>query len=106
MNLQDISPFYIIIAVIGIPILLGFLQEAGKDFYNTLRKREISGKCADHSMFARDVIEMREKQGELREARLPRIETKLETIIASQVEAKRSIDKLFELWDNKQNGSG
>lgn len=100
MNLNDISPFYIIIAAFTIPILLGFLQEAGKDFYNTLRKREVSGKCFEHVMMSRDVNEMRGNQKELREGRLPRIETKLETIITSQEETRKNIEKLFNLWDN------
>jgi len=38
-TLSEITTFQFVIAIIGIPLVLGFLTEAGKDLWNIIRKK-------------------------------------------------------------------
>jgi len=105
---NELNSFYLIVGVIGIPLLLGFLTEAGKDIYNKVTKkptpdsyfarcRETQINCQKElaTMHSLDTF-MLDRQTDLRERRLPRIETQLEVMIEKQ-------DSMFQmLADLKQ----
>ena len=93
---NELNSFYLILGIIGIPLLLGFLTEAGKDLYNKITKKptpdsyfarckETQANCQKEiaSMHAIDTF-MLERQTKLREERLPRIEKQLEVMIEGQ----------------------
>lgn len=93
---NELNSFYLILGVIGIPLLLGFLTEAGKDIYNKITKkptpdsyfarcRETQANCQKElaTMHSLDNF-MLGRQAELREERLPRIESQLGIVIEKQ----------------------
>ncbi len=95
-SIQDISTFQFILAVIGIPLALGFLTEAGKDLYNLVRKKpdiiDFKKMCAEARMNCpsiRDIIGLKEtdkfilgRQDKFRDEKLPAIEIQLATILS------------------------
>ena len=118
----EINNFYLLIAVVGIPLLVGFFTEAGKDLYNTVRKKPSSDQFLEKCKEARNecISRMKEeitglkkqdelmsiKQSDFRENKLPDIERKLSKIETNTQGTKDQLDKLnktvcdfFDKWD-------
>lgn len=110
-DFSQINSFYIFLAFVFIPWMIGFLTEAGKDAYNALRKKRAPGEtCAECEHVKTDITSMKSKQSEMREVRLPRIESKLEQLsgeigsLSDSMDQKfeatnKNIQRLFEIWD-------
>jgi hypothetical protein len=110
---EQFNMFYLVLGIIGIPILIGFSMEAGKDLYNHLRRKpdhnDFFSKCDEERKncpTTKKVDIMEGKQVVLREDRLPRIEgrldviaDRLETISKDVTYTKEELKKLFEIWD-------
>jgi uncharacterized coiled-coil DUF342 family protein len=125
---EQINLFYLVFAVITIPMVIGFSMEAGKDIYNLIRKKpspdnlrkELIEMCEKNrqNCLARDHIvsdigelkknrdEVTGRQRELREERLPRFERTLSELkgdvkeVSGKVDdIKVQIENLFNLWN-------
>jgi len=125
---EQINLFYLVFAVISIPMVMGFSMEAGKDIYNLVRKRptpdvlrkELVEMCEknrrdclgrDHILtdiddLKKDTQFMATQQSTMRQVRLPGIEKTLVELksdvrhMSSNVdEIKTQIEKLFNLWN-------
>jgi hypothetical protein len=90
-TLSEITTFQFVIAIIGIPLVLGFLTEAGKDLWNIIRKKpdttsymaicsELRASCRSKEEITRliksDEI-MLKRQNDLRDTTLPEMKETL-----------------------------
>ena len=129
---EQINLFYVALAVVCIPMLVGFFAEAGKDIYNKIRKRpspedirteldkaradfiemckQNRQNCLSRDHIITDVKKLKddheyfsERQRVLREERLPRIETTLEGLKSDVKEVGVKVETLSkELKDDIQ----
>ena len=113
---SELNSFYLILGIIGIPLLLGFLTEAGKDLYNKITKKptaeDMYAKCKEARMNCqKELLDlhkldnyMLERQNRLREDRLPGIETQLKLLIEKQQTANNiliDLQRKFELQETR-----
>jgi hypothetical protein len=107
----ELNSFYLILAVIGIPLLLGFLTEAGKDLYNKITKKPGTSEFLSHCKDSRDACQkeitgmhtldnyMLDRQNRLREDRLPAIETQLKLMIEKQETTNKILEEVKQKLD-------
>jgi hypothetical protein len=96
----DVPILLVVFLIVFLPIAFGFLMALGQDLYFAMRGRPISGKCGEHFTMTQDVSEMRKAQKDLREGRLPLIETQLALLVASNNRIEGNIQDLFKKWDD------
>ena len=84
-TLSEITTFQFVIAIVGIPLVLGFLTEAGKDLWNIIRKKpdatSYMAVCAELRNSCRNKDEVQrliksdeviiKRQNDLRDTQLP-----------------------------------
>ena len=103
---NELNSFYLILGLIGVPLLLGFLTEAGKDLYNKITKKagiaEFYNHCKENKESCqKEIIGMHtlddymlNRQNRLREDRLPAIETQLKLIVEKQETTNRMLEEI------------
>lgn len=128
-TLDQLTLFHLAILAILFPTVTGFLMEAGRDLYNTIRKKPtasdlqsivagFSATCKESRRDCTDWVRselaeqereddrIKEKQAELRERQLPAMDRTLENIKLTTQSTKETVSKLegsmadfFKLWD-------
>lgn len=114
----EINSFYLMLGVIGIPLLLGFLTEAGKDLYNKITKKttseELAARCKESRTdcqreFQKELLNMHsldkfmlERQSTMREVLIPEIKAKLLLIGDKQDATNRMLEDMQRKLDAKQ----
>ena len=102
---NELNSFYLILGIIGIPLLLGFLTEAGKDLYNKITKKPTPdtyfARCKETQINCQKEIATMQaldtfilgRQSKLREETLPEIQRKLAVILEVVNEVKNKLNQ-------------
>jgi hypothetical protein len=107
-TLTEITTFQFVLAIIGIPLILGFLTEAGKDLWNIIRKKpdftsymticaELRNSCRNKDDVQRliksDEVIIR-RQNDLRDTQLPAMN---ETLVRIEEQNKNMAEDIKEI---------